>query len=164
MTEQIIAFQVGDQVVHREHGLGEIIQLDEKKLFGHTAQYYVVKIRDITLWVHVGQKETGCLRYLTPAKDFRSQLEILTSPGEPLPPDRLERKNQLTERMKAGTLDAICRVIRDLVAFKKANKINEYDSAILKRAREFLLDEWSNVFSVSIQQADDELDTMLKTR
>lgn len=163
MTERIMAFQVGDRVIHREHGLGEIIQLDEKELFGHTDQYYVVKIRDITLWVHIDQREAGCLRFLTPAEDFQTQFKILTSPGQPLSPDRLERKNQLNERMKEGSLEVVCGVIRDLVAFKKSNKINENDSAVLKRARGFLLDEWSNVLSVPIQQADDELDALLNT-
>ena len=43
MTEQQTPFQVGDQVIHWAHGLGVIIQLDEKSLSGHTQQYYVVE-------------------------------------------------------------------------------------------------------------------------
>lgn len=163
MTEQDMVFQVGDRVIHREHGLGEIIQLDKKELFGRSDRYYVVKIRDITLWVQMSQKMAGSLRYLTPPEEFKTLFKVLKSPGEPLPPDRLERKNLLTERMKDGTLESVCCVIRDLISFKQANKMNEYDNAILKRARGFLLDEWSNVLSVPIQQADDKLDELLGT-
>jgi RNA polymerase-interacting CarD/CdnL/TRCF family regulator len=49
MFEKNMAFQVGDQVIHWAYGLGEIIQLDEKKLFGRVGKYYVVQMSEITL-------------------------------------------------------------------------------------------------------------------
>jgi RNA polymerase-interacting CarD/CdnL/TRCF family regulator len=53
MTEQQTYFQVGDQVIHWAHGLGVIIQLDEKSLSGRTRQYYMVQMSGLTLWVPV---------------------------------------------------------------------------------------------------------------
>ena len=163
MLEQNVAFHVGDQVIHWAYGLGEIIQLDEKELFGRTGEYYVVQIRDLTLWVPINDTGIHCLRFLTPAGDFQKLFGILASPGEPLSADRLERKNQLTERLKDGTLESICGVVRDLVFHKRTKKMNENDSSTLSRARSLLLDEWSIVLSVTIQQADDELRELLGT-
>ena len=161
MPEQELAFHVGDQVVHWVYGLGEIVQLDEKKLSGQPENFYVVNIRDITLWVPISERGERCLRSLTPAKDYKKLFGILASPGEQLSTDRLERRNQLMERLKDGTLESICRVIRDLALYKQTQKMNENDNAIKNRATDFLLEEWSTVLSVPVQQADRELQKLL---
>ena len=163
MFEQDMAFQVGDQVIHWVYGLGEIIQLDEKVLSGHSDEYYVVQIRDLTLWVPRNEIGELCLRLPTPAKDFQKLFSLLASPGESLSPDRFMRKTQLTELMKDGTLESICRVVRDLEYHKRNNKINENDNSILERARDSLLNEWSVALSVPIQQAERELKDLLET-
>jgi len=161
MPKQELAYHVGDQVVHWVYGLGEIIQLDEKKLSGKPENFYVVNIRDMTLWVPISERGERCLRSLTPANDFQKLFGILASPGEPLSTDRLERRNQLAERLKDGTLESICQVIRDLALHKRIQKMNENDNAIQHRALSFLLDEWSTVLSVPVQQADHELKELL---
>ena len=63
-------FQVGDRVVHWSYGPGEIIQMDEKELSGRKSLYYVVQIKDLTLWVPVDATDAASLRYPTPASDF----------------------------------------------------------------------------------------------
>ncbi len=158
--EQKMIFHVGDQVIHWSHGPGEIIQLDEKELSGHTSQYYVVKLRDMMLWVPVEETE-HCLRLPTPANDFPKLFQILACPGEPLSADRLERKTQLTDQMKDGTLESVCLVVRDLTFHKRVKKMNDYDNAILERATDLLLHEWSVALSVSLQQADRKLKELL---
>lgn len=95
MIEQDMIFNVGDQVIHWDHGLGEIIQLDEKVLSGHTGQYYVLQIRDLTLWVPITESGERGLRTLTPARDFQKLFGILASPGEPLSVNVLERKKPI---------------------------------------------------------------------
>jgi RNA polymerase-interacting CarD/CdnL/TRCF family regulator len=162
MSERNISFQVGDQVIHWVYGLGEIIQMDEKVLSGHTGKYYVVRIRDLTLWVPLNETGEHCLRLLTPAGDFPKLFRSLVGPGEPLSADRFIRKTQLTELMKDRTLESICRLVRDLVHFKRTNKINEDDNSSLNHATNFLLDEWSVALSVTVQQAKGELRNMLE--
>jgi CarD family transcriptional regulator len=161
MNEQDMSFQVGDQVIHWVHGLGEIIQLDEKVLSGNTGQYYVVQIRDLKLWVPISESGERGLRTLTPADDFQKLFEILASPGESLTTNVLERKTQLSDRLKDGSLESICRVVRDLVYYKQTNKFNENDKSILERASNSLLNEWSIVLSVSVHQADHQLQELL---
>jgi len=58
-------FQVGDQVVHWTYGPGEVIQLDEKALSGQTELYYVVQIRDMTLFVPINDQAETSLRLPT---------------------------------------------------------------------------------------------------
>ena len=163
MLEQNSSFQVGDEVIHWVHGLGEIIQIEEKVLFGHTDQYYVLQIRDLTLWVPLNETGERYLRLPTPESDFQNLFRLLASPGEPLSKERFARRTQLTELLKGRTLESTCRVVRDLVYHKRTNKLNQYDNIILKRARNFLLDEWSAILSVPIYQAESELKILLAT-
>jgi RNA polymerase-interacting CarD/CdnL/TRCF family regulator len=73
------------------------------------------------------------------------------------------RKTQLSELLKDRTIESICRVIRDLVYYKRTKNINENDKSILNHARNFLLNEWSVALSVPVQQAEDELMNLLET-
>jgi RNA polymerase-interacting CarD/CdnL/TRCF family regulator len=122
-----------------------------------------VQIRDLTLWVPLNETGEQCLRLPTPAGDFQNLFLLLASPGEPLPKDHFTRKNQLTELLKGGTLKSTCRVVRDLVYHKRTNRLNQNDNTILKRARNFLLNEWSATLSVPVYQAERELRNMLET-
>ena len=155
-------FQVGDKVVHWSYGPGQVIQVDEKRISGRNDVYYVVRVRDLTLWVPVDGATLHSLRPPTSKREFRRLFEILRGPGERLSDDRLERKAHLTGHMRDGTLESICRAIRDLSTFSYRKKLNDYDAALLERARKFLLDEWEISFSVSVSDAQRQLDLLLE--
>jgi len=154
-------FKVGDQVIHKAYGPGEITKLDEKVVSGQVNTYYIVQMKTMTLYVPVSDPGSNCLRPPTPTSSFEELFEILRGPGEPLPEDRMERKNLLTERLRAGRLEAVCQVIRDLTYLNRKKKLNDYDAAIFERARSFLLNEWRVAFSIPIQQAEHELQKLL---
>jgi RNA polymerase-interacting CarD/CdnL/TRCF family regulator len=160
--KQDTPFQVGDHIIHWVYGPGEIIEIEEKVLSGHTDEYYVVQMHNLTLWVPLDDSSEHCLRFPTQANDFQVLFQILASPGEPLSEDRLLRKSQLTALLKGRTLESTCEVIRDLVHYQRSNKLNENDNSILKRAWSSLLNEWSVVLSVPVKQAERELRDLLE--
>jgi RNA polymerase-interacting CarD/CdnL/TRCF family regulator len=155
-------FKVHDRVIHHAFGIGEIIQLDEKEVSGRTAKYYIVQLNDMLLWVPMNEAGEGSLRFVTPRSEFKSLFEILQSQAEDLPQDRLARKTQLLERLKDGKLDSICLVIRDIHHFGRSKRLSDYDSIILERAKNFLLNEWAVALAIPIRQAEQELRDMLK--
>ena len=156
-------FHVGEKVVHWVHGPGEIIQLDEKILSGHKALYYVVQAGDLTVYVPVEQGEQNSLRTPTPARDFKKLFAIIKSQGEELSGDRLQRKLDLIERMRDGSLASVCRVIRDLSWRSHSTRLNDHDVATMERAQNFLLKEWSLSMAVPPAQAEQELQNLLKS-
>jgi len=157
-----MTFQVGDKVVHWAYGLGEVIQLDEKRLAGKTTLYYVVKVKDLTLWVPVEEADTRKLRLPTAETEFEGLFNILRGEGEVLSEDRMERRGQLTERLREGSLESICQLIRDLNSFGYKKKLNESDSQILERACKMLLDEWHLSLAIPVPEAQRELDRLLE--
>ena len=154
-------FQVGDQVVHWTYGLGRIVQLEEKVISGKTARYYVVRIRDLTLWVQADGPGECSLRRPTPDSEFKHLFDILRSPGASLSPDRLERRLYLQEQLRDGKLEGVCRVVRDLTSFCTTKKLNDNDKSMLDRARRLLITEWELSLCVTPAQAEHELTKML---
>ncbi len=154
-------FHPGDQVVHWTYGLGEIIELDEKKLLGKTEQYYVVQINDLTLWVPVTSEGESSLRFPTPAAEFDQYISMLKATPEPLEEDRLQRKNQLSSLLKDGSLASVCKVVRDMAFHLQSKKGNDHDFATLERALNLLIEEWSASQSIPLSAARQELGAVL---
>ena len=140
-------FKAGDQVIHKAHGPGVIIKLDEKCISGNTQLYYEVQMRDLKLWVPVDPSGECSLRFLTPKSKFENLFQILTGPGKPLSSERNERRLQLAKRLNDHTLESICEVIRDLTQHKGLIKMNDNDNATLERSQNILIHEWSMAFS-----------------
>jgi RNA polymerase-interacting CarD/CdnL/TRCF family regulator len=158
----MLPFQVGDKVVHWSYGPGEIIQLEEKSLSGRMTLYYVVQVRDLTLWVPVEGADQHTLRPPTSTGEFEKLFKILRGPGEKLADDRYERKAQLTGLLRDGTLESVCRAIRDLSFHGYRKKLNDFDAALLERARKFLLDEWKISLAVPLSDAERQLELLLE--
>jgi RNA polymerase-interacting CarD/CdnL/TRCF family regulator len=154
-------FQAGDKVVHWAHGPGEVIQVEDKSLAGQTVRYYAVRVKDLVVWVPVTGTDNTSLRPPTPAREFSGLYNILKGPAEPVLEDRLQRKTQLSERLRDGRLESICRVIRDLSFYGHKKKLSESDTQILERARAFLLDEWRLSLATTLDQARKELENLL---
>lgn len=157
-----MSFQVGDKVVHRSFGQGEVIELDEKELAGETQLYYVVEFPQLTLWVPVKGAEQGSLRLPVNRRDFGKLYEILRSPGEDLFEDRFQRQVQLSERMKEGSAEELCRVIRDISLRGTDHKLNENDLSVFRHAQQLLLDEWQVCQDISLEESRHELEKLLQ--
>ena len=156
-------FQKGDTVMHWAHGIGQIVNLEERALAGEKAMYYAVQVQDMTVWVPADSQVKNRLRAPTPKFRFQRLLAILSSPSEPLPQDRLERKNRLQEMLQDGHPESLCQVIRDLSAYQKnlGKPMNDSDHMVLKQSRNTLLGEWGFVLSLTHAQAEHELHRLL---
>ncbi len=156
-------FHSGDTVMHWTYGIGQIVNLEERDLFGSKTLYFAVKVRDMTVWVPADSKVGSRLRSPTSKSRFKQLLGILSSPSEPLPEDRLERKTRLLELLQDGRPESLCQVIRDLSAYQrqKVRPMNDNDQMILKQSRNTLLGEWGFVLSITHAQAEFELHRLL---
>ena len=157
-----MSFQVGDKVVHRSFGRGEVVELDEKELAGKSQLYYVVEFNQLTLWVPVNGAEQGSLRLPVERLEFKKLFNILRSPGEELAEDRFQRQVQLSERMKEGSTEELCKIVRDITARGVDHKLNENDLSVLRHAQNLLLEEWQFSQGISLEESRVELEKLLK--
>src|SRR3990172_7757810 len=124
-------YHEGDSVMHTTYGLGKVIQLEERTLYGPTILYYAVQIGDMTVWVPADEKLETRLRPPTRGKEFQRLRDILAGPGEPLPNDRHERKELLAGWLKDGRAESLCRVIRSLASYRQGRSLSDNDQNLL---------------------------------
>jgi RNA polymerase-interacting CarD/CdnL/TRCF family regulator len=157
-----MSFKLGDKVIHSSYGLGEIVDLQEQIIQDVPKNCYVVKTSSLLIWVPVESEEQHSLRLPTVAGEFKDLTVILKGPPEPLPTDRTLRRNMLIDLLRDGHLASICRVIRDMAGYKKNTKLNDQEHSILDRAINSLLTEWTYSLGVPLQEARQEMNTLLE--
>jgi CarD family transcriptional regulator len=153
-------FNIGDWVVHPMHGVGQVTGL-ERKQFAQAAQlYYEIAIAQGTLWVEVETPPAG-LRRLTAKDDLPRYRTVLLSSPVPLNKDYHVRREELRGRLKLGTFQVKCEVVRDLTAHGWQKRLSEIDAALLRSTYDGLCQEWAEAESVTVAEATSEVEALL---
>lgn len=147
--------------MHSIYGLGEVIKIEERTVYGPTLLYYAVQIGDLTIWVPEDERLDTRLRSPTRGEEFQHLLDILAGPGEFLPDDRHERKLLLAEWLKDGSAESLCRVIRGLTNYRQVRALNDNDQSLMKRVQHALISEWGYALSISTTQAESAMQHVL---
>ena len=157
-----MGFEVGDKVIHSIHGLGEIVQIEEKNIHDLPATCYIFQTGSLTIWIPVDDPQQHSLRLPVRPDEFVGLSGILASPSNTLQEDRVLRKEQLMVLLRDGQLKSICEVVRDLTRFKRSKKLNDQEKFILERATNSLLVEWAYSLEISPHQAHQAMVNLLE--
>ncbi len=158
----MIPFNVGDWVVHPLHGVGQVKGLERKQVAQETLLYYEIAILKGTLWVAVEAPLAERLRGVTTKGDLPRYRSVLKSSPTLLDKDYHQRRGELQERLRQGTFQSKCEVVRDLTAYGWPRPLSEVDAALLRRARESLCQEWAAAEAVTMLEATQEVEALLR--
>ena len=156
-------FEIGDQVVHPQHGVGQIVKLEDREFErGDTRRYYEIHIPDgSTIWVPVELSNSG-VRRLASKRELARCREILRARPLPLTEDGRVRQSMLATRLKQGTLAAQCEVVRDLSAFVAHKPAYGTITTFLESTLRVLCQEWAIVEGISFSEATVEISSLLE--
>jgi RNA polymerase-interacting CarD/CdnL/TRCF family regulator len=113
------------------------------------------------VWVQVEEGAARGLRRLTRKDELAHFRAVLRSRPLALNPDFRQRQLDVRSRLRPGTLQGLCEVVRDLSGRSWLKPLNEADLATLRLSSESLCREWAAADSVSIGQATTEVNTLL---
>jgi CarD family transcriptional regulator len=156
-------FEIGERVVHPQHGVGQIVKLENREFDrGHSVRYYEIDIPGgSTVWVPVDLSNSG-LRRLASKQDLTQCREILKARPSPLTEDGRVRQPALSAHLRQGTIAAQCEVVRDLSAFVSHKPAYGTMPAFLEAALRVLCQEWAIVEEVPVPEAMNEIISLLK--
>ena len=158
-------FDIGDQVVHPQHGVGQIVKLEDREFErGDSRKYYEVHIPGGSIvWVPVDLSNSG-LRRLADRSELAHCREILKAHPSPLTEDVRIRQSTLVSHLKRGTLIAQCEAVRDLTAFVSHKPSSSYgtNTAFLDGMLRVLCQEWAIVEGITISEATSEIHSLLE--
>ncbi|NTU62122.1 MAG: hypothetical protein HGB05_01660 [Chloroflexi bacterium] len=156
-------FKAGDSIVHPTHGVGNIMRLEEKSLIEDQPRwYYVVAVDKSTLWVPVDENNVAGLRAVTSKKDLDRYRAVLKSQPSVLERDHNKRRTLIHERVKHGSFQNLCEVVRDLSAQSWKRPLSEADLTLLQRLSHSLYREWAAAAGVSLPDATAEIQALLQ--
>ncbi len=157
-----MTFKVDDWVVHPRHGVGQVVNIEVHQFDTRPSQpYYQIAIPKGTMWVRV-DKSTSGLRKVTPRGDLARCREVLKSRPAALAADHRERQAELADRLRLGSLQARCELVRDLSALGWEKPLNEANAAISRLASQALVQEWALADGVSERDATRDVNGLLK--
>ena len=156
-------FEIGDRVVHPQHGVGQIVKLEDREFErGETRRYYEIQIPGgSTVWVPVDLSNSG-LRRLARKSELARCREILTAHPSPLTEDGRVRQSALVAHLKQGTIAAQCEVVRDVSAFVAHKPSYGTITAFLEAMLRVLCQEWAIVEGITISEAMSEISSLLE--
>jgi CarD family transcriptional regulator len=156
-------FKVGDLVVHLAHGMGHVVSLEKKQLFGGEARLYyeVATQRNTVVWVPVETDIAATLRSVTTKSDLGLYQQVLIRKPETLNKDHRLRQIELIERLKHGSFQTICETVRDLTAHGWHKPLSDAGAALLRRTRDNLCQEWAVAAGVTVVEANKQVNALL---
>jgi RNA polymerase-interacting CarD/CdnL/TRCF family regulator len=152
--------KIGDLVVHHAFGIGHIVEIEEKQFSEKEAArlYYKITRRKETMWIWV---EAGGLRLVTVQSELDPYRDLLKSVPVFLNTNHQQRHLELVSRLKQGSFQGMCEVVRDLTAWNWREPLDRTDMTTLQKARESLYQEWATAAGVSTIEAIKEIDSLL---
>jgi CarD family transcriptional regulator len=155
-------FRVGAVVVHPAYGLGKVVSIEMIEYMGAKARpYYNVLLENGNIWMPAEPSADVNIRPLTGKEELDEYRLILSGEPQPLAEDRHKRNSENKTRLKSASFQDLCEILRDLTAFGWEKKLNDYDSAALRKVTAALIQEWSISAGISLDEAQNEVKALL---
>jgi len=155
-------FKIGDWVVLPAYGIGQLIKIEEKNVSEQgTRLYYKITLSKRTIWIPVEAHEISGLRLAIVKAELDHYRDVLKSPATPMETNYRRRYVELITRLKQGSFQIICEVVRDLTAWDWHKPLGRTESTLLQETRQSLYQEWATAAGISNLEAIKEIDSLL---
>jgi len=162
MTKTQSDLAQGDWLVHCLYGLGQIVAVDSKEMFGDKKQYYVVKTEQITYWLPVDEIDPERIRPVATRKDFKEALEILAEEPQKLDDNFRRRLIYIKNLINDGSLQSKAILIRDITARDIQKDLHINEKKILENLQRQFLNELKEAEGIDESQAQQKIKEALK--
>jgi CarD family transcriptional regulator len=149
----------GDLVVHSNHGVGEIVAVEEMEFVGKQSLFYRVGFDKTTIWVQV-QNDVG-IRALTKKADLAHYRNVLESPAISFDRNFHLRQKELERRLQNRSFQILCEVVRDLNALNGEKVLNNYERNLFRKTSRSLQQEWAFSSGIPLEEATQLIRDML---
>ena len=156
-------FEIGDQVIHPQHGVGQVVKLEDKEFeIGVIRRYYEISMKGgSTIWAPVDLGTVG-LRKPAGRSEIDRCRKILSARAAALPEDTRTRQSNLLARLRQGNISTFCEVVRDLYAYGEHKSLYGTIAGFFRVTKDVLCQEWAVVEGITHAEAMQEIDELLE--
>jgi CarD family transcriptional regulator len=137
-------FSIGDYAVCPGHGVGQILDIEERELGLEKKKFYIIKIQanGMTVMVPV-DSETG-IRMLVKDTDMQEVYGLLSNHDVKVDNSTWNRRyREFSAKIKTGSVVEIAEVLRQLFLLKNKKALSFGEKKMLDQCRELLAQEFA---------------------
>jgi len=143
MKEFTPIYSLGDMVVHRYYGVGQIEGIELKPLNGVEVECFKVKTENGIYWFPTNTLDNPRVHPVASQELIQRAIKILRSAPQSVENDPHRWKERIDDVQTAGDILAISNLLRDLAAMKTQKKLNQTQDQALNNLEDRFLREWS---------------------
>lgn len=152
-------FQLGDKVVYPNHGIGEIKNVTEINVAGHTAQFFEVYIFSSKSVVKVpaGNAVSVGLRKLLNKDDIENLYAYLRGKELVSYDDWKERFKLNSDLMRTGKIDDMVKVLKNLYFVSLRKPLSFREKRMYERSTQLIASEIAEVRKASVRDIEETM-------
>jgi RNA polymerase-interacting CarD/CdnL/TRCF family regulator len=161
MTTDTPTFSTGDWLIHRTYGVGQVVDLEEKRLHRQVRQFYKVRTNDSTFWLPLEKPINSRVEPLPSKKELKKAISIFKKSPEVMGKNANERKDRINRVQTEGSLIAIAKLIRDLTHLASVKNLTATEQRALKALTDRFTNVWSVCRDINVEKAGQQLNQIL---
>jgi CarD family transcriptional regulator len=149
-------FKIGDKVSHPAFGVGNVKNIEEKKVLGKKEKYYILKlmVNEMTLMVPVNKAEEIGLRYIIDPKTVPEVLNVLSGKmDDEMDGNYKQRIKSQTEMVDSGDILKVAQVVKNYIHRDSREKLSSTEKGLYERANKILEGEISVACNIEKNKA-----------
>jgi CarD family transcriptional regulator len=148
-------FRKGEKVAHPIFGVGNIANIEEKRVLDISEKYYILNlfINQMTLMIPVRKAEEIGLRKIVDKEKIPEVLEVLGDDMDEMEQDYKSRIKTQMEMVDSGDLMKVAQVVRNYYQRKKTDALSATEKSLLERANKILISEIKAVYNIDENSA-----------
>jgi CarD family transcriptional regulator len=154
-------FHAGHKVVHKTHGVGEILGIEVLSLGGQAQDYYILRILETGLTVRFPRSSNGMVRDLVSDEDIERIYTILRETPKMHSAIWNRRKKEYSDKIRSGSVFEIAGVLRDLAGRGRMRQPSFGEKELIERARHRLVSEIAMAQALKVDEVERRLDEAL---
>ena len=143
MSENSPTYSLGDKIVHRSYGVGQIVEIERVPMEGVDVECFRVRTENGSYWFPTEGPENPRIHQLASKERIQEAIEILQAPPKGLENDIHQWNERIAEVVRNGDFLAVSGLVRDLTALKTRKRLNRGQEQALNNLEQRLLAEWA---------------------
>lgn len=161
MEKFVLAYEIGDQIVHSFYGVGEITGIVDKKLSDKTIQYFRVETENSTYYLPIEKADNSRVRPLI-SEDVLQEVKLTLQTNPRIMDDDYKiRRKKIKEVRLSGRIIPMAKLIRDMYFRQVTHKLTDAESRELTHFEEKIIQEWAACEHIGAQEARETMENIL---
>ncbi len=137
-------FKIGDYAVCPGHGVGQLVDIEERDLGGESKSFYILKVIANGMTVMVPTDSQDGIRGLVGEKEITEVYELLNEHDVKIDNSTWNRRyREYMGKIKTGSLLEIADVLRALFLLKETKNLSFGEKKMLDQCKDLLAEEIS---------------------